>query len=261
MSALASMLHSRRHRCETWRLSFFGRRFAYYWGYFMKIELNRLVVVALLIAATGSAAFAGTQTDNGAVPQVISKPTTPASVTLNYTIDTSTTATQTGRINRDGVASTCATPKAFNQFDSNPYLYVTSAPLYNQSASPVCATINVSVDATCDANVQPVAYLGSFDAANIGTNYLGDAGLSTGVPPNPVTFEVSVPANASIVVNLNAVSAPTVPCTITVSSPQLFAAAVAAPVIPAPLLSLRNLAIFGAGLLALGLIVIKRRTA
>jgi hypothetical protein len=46
-----------------------------------------------------------------------------------------------------------------------------------------------------------------------------------------------------------------------VSSPQLFAAAVAAPVIPAPLLSLRNLAIFGAGLLALGLIVIKRRTA
>jgi hypothetical protein len=227
----------------------------------MKISMSKLGLSALLAFAVIASAFASTQTDNGAVPRAIARPSTPASVTLNYTIDTSTTATQTGRINRDGVASTCATPKTFNQFDSNPYLYVTSAPLYNQSAAPVCATINVSVDAACDANVQPVAYSGSFDAANIGTNYLGDGGLSTGVPPNPVTFEVTVPGNSSIVVNFNAVATPTVPCTITVASPQLFAAAVAAPVVPAPLLSLRNLAIFCAGLLALGLIVIKRRSA
>lgn len=224
----------------------------------MKIELKRFVVMVLLTVATGSGAFANTQTDNGAVPYAIAKPSMPTSVTVNYTIGPGTTATQTGRINRNGIASTCATPKAFNQFDSNSYLYVTSAPLYNQSASPVCATINVSADTACDANVQPVAYLGSFDAVNIGTNYLGDGGLSTGVPPNPVSFEVTVPANSAIVVNFNATSTPTVPCTITVSSAQLFATAVAAPVVPTPLLSLRNLAIFGLGLLVLGLIVIKR---
>ena len=148
----------------------------------------------------------------------------PAAVSVSYTIDASTTAMQTGRMNRDAIASTCAAPKVANPFDSSPRRYVTSAPLYNQSASDVCATITVTFDGACDVNVQPVAYLGSFNPANISENYLGDAGVSSGVPANTVTFEVTVPANDSIVVNLNDTQSPSVgvACTATIESAELF---------------------------------------
>ncbi len=54
----------------------------------------------------------------------------------------------------------------------------------------------------CPATTNPiftVAYLGSFDPNNIGTNYLGDSGDS----PNPSnSFSVDVPANATLLINV-----------------------------------------------------------
>lgn len=153
-------------------------------------------------------------------------PANPASISLDYTIDASATATQVGRIFRDGVASTCATPKPFapNPGDTDAYRFIASAPLYNQSASAVCATITVTPDPACDVNVQPSAYLGSFNPADISQNYLGDAGVSFGGALSPLSFEVMVPAGAAIVVNLNDAASPAagVACTVTVSSDQLF---------------------------------------
>ena len=107
---------------------------------------------------------------------------------------------QTGRLNRNGIASSCATPKACAPFDATPGRAYDSYTIPNQSGAPQCVTINLSENAADTNNLQSNAYLNSYDPNNICTNFLGDPGLSTGVPPAPTSFSVVVPAGQSLVV-------------------------------------------------------------
>jgi hypothetical protein len=110
--------------------------------------------------------------------------------------------TMTGRIVRNGVASTCAVPKAYpgtqdllanRRYDS--YTFT------NTSNVTACVTVNLT--SSCGVNIFGVAYLGSFNPANVQQNYLADNGLSfagTG------TFSFNVPAGQTFVVVVHEVN-------------------------------------------------------
>ncbi len=109
---------------------------------------------------------------------------------------------QTGRINRFAVISTCAVPKACpGLFTATGARFYDAYTITNIRSVPVCATIGQN--SGCVTNAHCVAYLGSFDPSNPCTNYLGDAGSS---PSTSIFFEVTIPANSSIVVVVHEVN-------------------------------------------------------
>ena len=113
--------------------------------------------------------------------------------------------TMTGRIVRNGVASSCAIPKAFPGIqDALPNRRYDTYTFTNSGNATSCVTVNVT--SGCGLNIFYAAYLGSFNPANLSQNYLADAGSSfAGV----ATFSFNVPAGQSFVlviheVNVNA---------------------------------------------------------
>jgi hypothetical protein len=113
---------------------------------------------------------------------------------------TQTHGTTVGRLNRNGIGSSCGAPKTCLPFDTTPGRAFDTYAIPNASGEDQCVVINLSAPANTTCNVQSNAYLTSFDGANICTNYLGDPGLSTGVPPTPTSFSVTVPAGQTLVV-------------------------------------------------------------
>jgi hypothetical protein len=113
---------------------------------------------------------------------------------------TQTSGLQTGRLNRNGIASSCAAPKTCLPFDSTPGRAFDAYSIPNDSGEDQCVTINLSEPADELCNVQSNAYLNTYDPTNICTGYLGDPGLSTGVPPTPTSFSVIVPAGQTLIV-------------------------------------------------------------
>jgi hypothetical protein len=109
----------------------------------------------------------------------------------------SVSGNQNARLNRNGVASTCVAPKICDQFATGTFPFdAYSIPSPNPGNSCVTATLT-TLDAT-GCNLQINGYLGSFDPGNICTNYLADAGLSSGIPPNPTSWSAVVPAGQTL---------------------------------------------------------------
>ncbi len=106
---------------------------------------------------------------------------------------------QTPRVGRLLPGSACGTPKAYpGPLGAGLHFYDIYS--FVNGGAPACVRVDMSTD--CPATTNPiftVAYLGSFDPNNIGTNYLGDSGDS----PNPSnSFSVDVPANATLLINV-----------------------------------------------------------
>lgn len=108
------------------------------------------------------------------------------------------TNTQSGRIFRDALPSTCPSkvyPGIFNAATTNNYESYTYT---NTSAATACVTVNFNPDtagaAPCSTNAHASAYLGSYDPANQAANFVGDVGSSTTQP-----FSFDVPAGADLV--------------------------------------------------------------
>lgn len=108
--------------------------------------------------------------------------------------------TQVGRLNRNLLASSCATPKACDVFDLTGGRAYDAYTIPNQSGADRCVTITLTENADQTCNLQSNAYLGGFDPQSICTGYLGDPGLSTGVPPATTTFSAVVPAWQNLIV-------------------------------------------------------------
>jgi len=110
--------------------------------------------------------------------------------------------TMTGRIVRNGVASTCAVPKVYpGTQDLLPNRRYDSYTFTNTGNVTACVTVNLT--SSCGVNIFGVAYLGSFNPANIQQNYLADNGSSfagTG------TFFFNVPAGQTFVVVVHEVN-------------------------------------------------------
>jgi Secretion system C-terminal sorting domain/HYR domain len=111
-------------------------------------------------------------------------------------------AQQTGRLNRFAVLSTCAAPKTCPlTFTTTGARFYDSYNISNTRSVPVCATIGLRSD--CGTSLFNVAYLGSFNPTSLCTNYLADPGSSF---PGTGFMEVTIPANASIVVVVHEVN-------------------------------------------------------
>lgn len=113
-----------------------------------------------------------------------------------------TSGSQSGRLNRDAVASTCGMAKAFPGFFGN---VARTSDRYTFANNGPATCVTFSINTSCGANgVFAAAYLGSFTPGNVSTNYLGDIGDS----PAPFgSFSVDVPANSNVVLVVNEVTA------------------------------------------------------
>jgi len=117
----------------------------------------------------------------------------------NFT-GTQTHGTTVGRLNRNGISSTCTAPKTCLIFDTATGRAFDSYAIPNQSGQAQCVSVNLSAPANATCNIQSNAYLGAFNPASICTNYLADPGLSTGVPPTPTNMSFIVPAGQTLTV-------------------------------------------------------------
>ncbi len=111
-------------------------------------------------------------------------------------------AIQNGRLNRFGVVSTCAAPKACpGTFTTTGARLYDSYTITNPRSVPVCATIGIA--SGCGVNMFSIAYSGSYNPAALCTNYLADPGSSF---PNAGYYEATIPANGTIVVIVHEVN-------------------------------------------------------
>ena len=125
-------------------------------------------------------------------------------VTISGSI-TSGDLQQTARLGRNGIVSACGTAKVcpgtiglgFRSYD-----------LYSFTNGPTAACVTIATTASCPVATNPIltsAYLGSFNPSNLCTNYLGDDGVSLAT----TSFDVNVPANGTLLVNVAEVNAAT----------------------------------------------------
>ncbi|MDQ6860102.1 MAG: dockerin type I domain-containing protein, partial [Verrucomicrobiota bacterium] len=121
-----------------------------------------------------------------------------APVTQNGALINGTDAQQQGRMGRDGQVAVCGStktcPGVFAGSVGSPRLFRQHT--FTNGPAAACATITFSP--SC-ANLFPVAYLGSYDPANLCTNYLGDPGGSPAAGGS-TSFSVNLAANATLVV-------------------------------------------------------------
>lgn len=115
------------------------------------------------------------------------------------TLDNATT--QTGRLTRNSVISTCASPKATPAVTPTTGTRAQdSYSILNNSGATQCYTITLDQPSGL---LFTAAYLGSFVPTNPGANYLGDAGSSTGLSQ---TYSVNVPNGQTLVVVVHEVN-------------------------------------------------------
>jgi hypothetical protein len=101
---------------------------------------------------------------------------------------------QLGRLTRNGVRSMCGTAKPYpGTFDTAQR--ISDVYSFNNAGPAACVTFSVNTACIGATDVFPVAYLNSYNSANIAANYLGDPGES----PDPFrSFSVNVPANSTV---------------------------------------------------------------
>jgi hypothetical protein len=113
---------------------------------------------------------------------------------------TASDPTQLGRISRSGVISDWSTVKAFPGVINPTTSY--SYHVYDIAVPTYFPYVQISIDTNL-TNVFASAYLGSYNAANLSQNYLGDAGASGNLFGDPRAFQVidNGPGDLFVVVN------------------------------------------------------------
>jgi hypothetical protein len=119
--------------------------------------------------------------------------------------------TQSQRVFRGGTPSDCA-GRPFPGYNADPapvqrrydqYTYV------NSSANSICVKVTVRAD---NAGIHSVAYLGAFNPADVGQNYLGDLGAAYAANTE-ASYSFTVPAGATYVIVIHEIT-PNTPATI-----------------------------------------------
>ena len=98
---------------------------------------------------------------------------------------------QTGRLNRNGVAGTCASPKSCDIFNTTPGHEFDAYTIPNGTGGDACVTATLTVIDQADCNLQMNGYLNTFDPVNIcepQSDFLADAGFSSGTPPQDTSW-------------------------------------------------------------------------
>src|SRR5438552_9215255 len=113
---------------------------------------------------------------------------------------TGTDPQQTGRLNRNQIGDSCASPKAFPGVLDSTLRHFDSYTFPN-GTSDSCVTLNVT--SGCSNNIFYAAYLDSFNPADLSQNYFGDPGTSAA---GTASWSVNVPANHSVVLVVDEVN-------------------------------------------------------
>lgn len=124
---------------------------------------------------------------------------------------------QLGRLNRNGIASTCTTPKTCQIFDPTGLRAFDSYAIPNESGQDACVSVTLNVLTQTGCNLQSNAYLNSYNPNSICTNYLADPGLSSGTPPTPTNFSFVVPAGQTLILVVHTVNPGETGCNYTVT--------------------------------------------
>jgi hypothetical protein len=168
------------------------------------------LIVALAMTLAPTAMAQTEQTDDGAAEVVRSPCPTDACPAMPPTLITGTlgscgnwpdctTGLQTGRLNRNGIGSECDVPKACAIFATDPGRAYDAYVVHNGSGTTACVTSELTVITQTGCNLQLNTYLDTYDPANICTGYLGDPGLSSGVPPTVTTSCSDVPDGSDLI--------------------------------------------------------------
>src|SRR5262245_15375453 len=99
--------------------------------------------------------------------------------------------TQTDRLFRDGVPSTCAAPKVCpGPFGDGQQHHYDMWTFTNSTGSSQCVSVDASTSCVGTNYIFLAAYLGTFDPTDICANYLADQGSSPdpSAPPGPFSF-------------------------------------------------------------------------
>ena len=177
----------------------------------MRLIFGRVFLVCIFVLATGTVAMADTSATDTVGPVVPEGtcptgacPATPPTV-INGTLGSCgdwpacTSGVQTGRLNRNGIFSTCAVPKACDIFLTDPGRAFDAYTISNGTGATACVAVELNTITQTACNLQVNAYLNTYDPANICTNYLADPGMSSGSPPNPFSFCFDVPDGNDLV--------------------------------------------------------------
>ena len=109
---------------------------------------------------------------------------------VGYTVST---GIQTNRVRRDGIVSTCNSPKLYPGFVAGTFTYDTYT--FTQC---VDSCVSIALAHIANSSSFSVAYIPSYDPNNQILNYAGDPGVGTFV--NPTVFSVNVLAGQTLVV-------------------------------------------------------------
>ena len=122
-------------------------------------------------------------------PTATATPTgTPGGCVINGSIDTGD-PTQTDRLFRSGIPQTCPASTTCAIFGDPTPRHYDSYTFTNTTGASQCVTVDTNTACTGTNFVFIGAYLGSFDPANICTNWIGDSGSSPN-PDQPFSFNV-----------------------------------------------------------------------
>jgi N-acetylneuraminic acid mutarotase len=150
---------------------------------------------SLIIASggfDGASTVASAETENvcggGPTPTPTATPScTP--IVINGSIDAGD-PTQTDRLFRDLIPSTCAAPKVCpGPFGDGQQHHYDSYAFANTSGSTQCINVDINTACTLTNSIFATAYLDSFDPTNLCTNYLADEGGSPN-PTQPFSFNL-----------------------------------------------------------------------
>lgn len=191
---------------------------------------GKLALAGLVLCSTTLFAQLGDQTDTGLPGNPWSPPDGGggglcADIVIGGTLGSgspdwpSTSGTQTGRLNRNGISSACGAPKSCLIFDSAPGRAFDAYTFTNDFGATACVSVTLDVITQTACNLQVDAYDTTFDPANICTNYLADPGLSSGIPPSQTGMSFDVAAGQSFVLDVHTTNPGEIDClyTLTVS--------------------------------------------
>ena len=130
---------------------------------------------------------------------------------------TAASLTQSNRWDRDGIVSSCGAPKTWSGFgDFGTSFHYDAYQFTNTSGADAC----VSVELQSADDLMAATYLTNYNANVISNNFLGDAGISTGMATGGITtYSCEIPNGATFVVVVNEVAenSGTQPFTLTLS--------------------------------------------
>src|SRR5207249_513427 len=166
---------------------------------------TKLIVVTGFNGVTGDTNTVEASDCSGGGGSPTPTPTAPPSCTpivVNGSIDTSD-PTQTDRLFRSGIPQTCPASTTCATFGDGLPRHYDSYTFTNTTGATQCVNIDTNTACTGTNFIFIGAYLGSFDPANVCTNWIGDAGSS----PNPdQPFQVNVDDGQTLVVVVSEVT-------------------------------------------------------